>query len=43
MGKVKAVAVEGGSFGVIEDRLVGEFELKDHLEDEGSFSGTYGK
>jgi len=43
MGKVKGVAVEGGSFGVIEDGLIGEFELKDHIEDESSFSGTYGK
>ena len=43
IGEVKVVAVEGGSFGVIEDCLVRELELKDHIEDESSFSGTYGK
>ena len=43
MRGVKVVAVESSSFGIIKNCLIGELELKDHLEDESSFSSTYGK
>jgi len=39
-GEVKGMAIEGGSGGVVENRLVGEGDTEYRPEDKGGLSGT---
>ena len=42
MLEVKAVAVIGGRFGVVENGLIGDGDVKDLAQDEGRFPGGDG-
>ncbi len=37
------MAVEGSGFGIIEDSLIRNFDIKDRTEDKSGFSGAYSK
>lgn len=41
--EVEAMAVERGSFGVVEDSLIREIEAKDRFKDISGFSGADSK
>ena len=43
MSEIKPMAVESGGFGIVQDRLVRDWDLKNIPEYHGSLSGAHGE